>query len=67
MLRDITRQNIPFGGKVILFGGDFVRVLPVVCHGHPTYIIENCIKQSEMWTKITKLYLKLNMRTEKSE
>ena len=23
MLRDITRQNFPFGGKVILFGGDF--------------------------------------------
>ena len=36
MLRDVTRQDIRFGGKVVLFGGDFRQVLPVVHHGHPS-------------------------------
>ena len=36
ILRDITRENFPFGGKVVLSGGDFRQVLPVVCHGHPS-------------------------------
>ena len=36
MLRDITSQNVPFGGKVVLCGRDFHQVLPVVCHGHPS-------------------------------
>ena len=29
-LRDICENNFPFGGKVIVFGGDFRQVLPVV-------------------------------------
>uniref|UniRef100_UPI00358FB219 uncharacterized protein n=1 Tax=Myxine glutinosa TaxID=7769 RepID=UPI00358FB219 len=29
-LRDVTSNNIPFGGKVLLLGGDFRQVLPVV-------------------------------------
>ena len=60
-LRDITRHNIPFGGKVVLIGGDFRQVLSIVCHGCPSCIVENCIKRSEMWTRINKLYLKVNM------
>ena len=67
MLRDVTRQNFPFGGKVILFGGDYCQVLPVGCHRYPSDIVENCIKRSEMWTQINKLHLKVNMRTEEGE
>jgi hypothetical protein len=29
-LQDIMGSNQPFGGKVMLFGGDFRQVLPVV-------------------------------------
>ena len=67
ILRDTTRENFPFGGKVVLSGGDFCQVLLVVRHGHPSDIVENCIKRSEMWTQINKLYLKVNMRTEEGE
>ena len=29
-LRDITGYDLPFGGKVMVFGGDFRQVLPIV-------------------------------------
>ena len=32
-LQDIMGCNQPFGGKVMLFGGDFKQVLPVVVRG----------------------------------
>jgi hypothetical protein len=32
-LQDIMGSNQPFGGKVMLFGGDFRQVLPVVVRG----------------------------------
>ncbi|XP_022875799.1 uncharacterized protein LOC111394272 [Olea europaea var. sylvestris] len=33
MLKDITECELPFGGKVVLFGGDFRQVLLVVQRG----------------------------------
>lgn len=33
LLRDITDTNLPFCGKVIVFGGDFRQVLPIVPKG----------------------------------
>ena len=32
-LRDIMNCELPFGGKVMLFGVDFRQVLPVVTRG----------------------------------
>ncbi|XP_043469512.1 uncharacterized protein LOC122503140 [Leptopilina heterotoma] len=40
MLRDITKCNKPFGGKVILLSGDFRQTLPIVPHGSRTHIVE---------------------------
>jgi hypothetical protein len=40
-LQDIMDCPLPFGGKVVVFGGDFRQVLPVVTHGtdtSPTYL-----------------------------
>ena len=50
------------GGKVFLFGGDFHQVLPVVKRGHPTTIIESCLKSLPQWSQFHKLYLTRNMR-----
>ena len=33
LLRDITGNDTVFGGKVVLFGGDFRQILPVVVAG----------------------------------
>ena len=32
-LRDIMGCDEPFGGKVVVFGGDFRQILPVVTDG----------------------------------
>ncbi|PIA60438.1 hypothetical protein AQUCO_00300147v1 [Aquilegia coerulea] len=32
-LQDITDIHLPFGGKVVVLGGDFREVLPIVQHG----------------------------------
>jgi len=33
LLREIMRDNRPFGGKVVVLGGDFRQCLPVVKRG----------------------------------
>ena len=33
LLRELTGENIPFGGKIFMLGGDFRQVLPVMTHG----------------------------------
>ena len=38
MFRDICNVNTPFGGKVILLGGDFRQTLPVVRRARPAQI-----------------------------
>ena len=54
LLRDITGNNRAFGGKVFLWGGDFRQVLPIVRHGHPSAIIEQCLKSSKHWPYVIK-------------
>ena len=49
LLKDICSNNFPFGGKIILFGGDFRQILPVVKRGQPAEILESCIKCSLHW------------------
>jgi hypothetical protein len=64
MLRDITGvENVPFGGKVFVLGGDFRQVLPVVPRQPRTVIVENCLKSSPLWTLFKIVKLKKNMRT----
>ena len=67
MLRDITKQNVPFGGKVFLMGGDFRQVLPVVPRKPRAVIVENCIKSSPLWPLFCLVQLKKNMRADEEE
>ena len=61
-LRDIMDNDIPFGGKLILFGGDFRQVLPVVVRGTATKILEKCLKRSHLWPVFKIHNLTKNMR-----
>lgn len=64
LLRDIMKSNNPFGGKVLIVGGDFRQTLPVVPRGNRADIVESCIKTSQLWRHFEHLKLTTNMRSE---
>ncbi|XP_065640557.1 ATP-dependent DNA helicase pif1-like [Hydra vulgaris] len=67
LLKDVCNNNFPFGGKVILFGGDFRQILPVVKRGRPAEVVESCIKCSLQWQWVQKFTLTENMRVRNGE
>ena len=62
MLQDINDSKQLFGGKVVVFGGDFRQVLPVVQKGRKEEIIDATIVKSYLWPLLTKISLTENMR-----
>ena len=67
MLRDITGSNAPFGGKLLVFAGDFRQTLPIIPRDNPATIIESCINRSSLWPIIRKFRLAQNMRANPDE
>lgn len=61
-LKDIMNNNVSFGGKVIVFGGDFRQVLPVVPKGTKEETINTSLVSSYLWPKMEKIKLTRNMR-----
>ena len=61
-LRDVCNVDVPFGGKVLVLGGDFRQILPVVKHGSRPQTVDACIKRSSLWRHFTTLRLSENMR-----
>ncbi|KAL5571471.1 hypothetical protein UlMin_021068 [Ulmus minor] len=49
MLQDINESNLPFGGKIIIFGGDFRQVLPVVPRATKEEVINASSVMSYLW------------------
>ncbi|KHJ76634.1 hypothetical protein OESDEN_23746, partial [Oesophagostomum dentatum] len=67
LLRDITQLDSPFGNKIMLLGGDFRQVLPVVRKGGRAEMVATCIKKSSLWQHFAIYRLKENMRVTASE
>jgi ATP-dependent DNA helicase PIF1 len=62
-MRDITeRPGLPFGGKTVVFGGDFRQVLPVVRKGSRAQIVAASLWSSYLWESMRHLKLVQNMR-----
>ena len=61
-LRDIMGCDMPFGGKVMLFGGDFRQVLPVVPRGTRAQITDATLLRSYIWGSVRRIRLTQNMR-----
>ncbi|PIC25660.1 hypothetical protein B9Z55_018506 [Caenorhabditis nigoni] len=62
VLREVTGIDKPFGGKIVILGGDFRQVLPVVRRGSKSDQIDICLKNCEMWDLFKVCHLKTNMR-----
>ncbi|XP_052620949.1 uncharacterized protein LOC111908283 [Lactuca sativa] len=67
-LKDVLRSgnstisNISFGGKVIVFGGDFRQILPVVPGGSRQNIVNASLSSSYLWQHCKVYRLTKNMR-----
>ena len=44
--RDITQIDKPFGGKILIFGGDFRQILPVIPHATHADIVSASLSKS---------------------
>nr|GEZ40429.1 ATP-dependent DNA helicase PIF1-like [Tanacetum cinerariifolium] len=51
-----------FGGKVVLFGGDFQKILPVVTNGSRQDVVHALINSSYLWKYCKVMRLTVNMR-----
>ena len=64
-MRDIMEKpDLPFGGKTVVFGGDFRQVLPVVRKGTRAQIINATLRRSYLWDNMRQLRLVRNMRAQ---
>ena len=67
LLRDLMsypgyKCDIPFGGKVVIFSGDFRQCLPIIHMGNEAASVGASIKGSYVWDCVKKLKLTQNMR-----
>ncbi len=67
LLKRLMNNELPFGGKAFVLGGDFRQVAPVVKHSSKTKIIENCIKSGKIWNSFQIIKLSKNMRADPKE
>ncbi|GBM22566.1 hypothetical protein AVEN_183992-1 [Araneus ventricosus] len=67
LLKDLTKCDEPFGGKIILLGGDFRQVLPVILRGSRSLTVSSYIKKHRLWSDFFVMQLTENMRAFDSE
>jgi len=54
--------NKPFGGKVVMLGKDFRKILPVIRKGSRLDIMKSTINCSTLWKSCKVIKLTKNMR-----
>lgn len=59
---DPKNKDLPFGGKSVVFGGDFRQIPPVVKRGTREETIAASLKRSPLWSGVQSIELTINMR-----
>ncbi|XP_074277522.1 uncharacterized protein LOC141601151 [Silene latifolia] len=62
LFQDVCNSSQLFGGKVIVFGGDFRQVLPVLPRRTQQEAVEASIVTAPIWLNLTKFRLTENIR-----
>jgi len=67
LLRDLMsypgyKCDVPFGGKVVIFSGDFRQCLPIIHMGNEAASVGASLKGSYVWDYVKKFKLTQNMR-----
>ncbi|XP_022031036.1 ATP-dependent DNA helicase PIF6-like [Helianthus annuus] len=60
--QDIIGVSLRFGGKIMVMGGDFRQVLPVIKRGTRAQIVDSSVRMSPLWSLTKKMRLTINMR-----
>ncbi|CAM9950314.1 unnamed protein product, partial [Laminaria digitata] len=66
-LQDLLNNDSVFGGKCILFSGDWRQVGPIVKYGSASDTVEAAVISSFLWTSITRLHLTASQRDKEDE
>ena len=61
LLRDLMNTNKPFGGKVLVLGGDFRYIPPVVKKGNRVHVVQAYLKMAVLWPHFITLKFMLFM------
>ncbi|XP_025192082.1 ATP-dependent DNA helicase PIF1-like [Melanaphis sacchari] len=64
LVKDVMGSELPFGGKPVLFAGDFRQILPVVRRGTRSDIVRSSIKYNALWRELEQFSLTRNMRAD---
>ena len=68
LLREIMRSvdeqlhSVPFGGKLIVFSGDWRQMPPVIPNAGRAATVNACLKRSPLWQIVRQVTLTQNMR-----
>lgn len=60
--KELLGGACPFGGVPVVLGGDFQQILPVVPKGNRADTVASSVLHAGIWSKLTHLYLRKNMR-----
>ncbi|XP_016500374.2 uncharacterized protein LOC107818836 [Nicotiana tabacum] len=66
LLKGLMDANTLFGGKVVVFGGDFRQTLLVVRNGKKEDFINESLLYSDIWEELERLPLSENMRAKEN-
>ena len=61
-LKDICDNENAFGGKLVVLGGDFRQILPMVAHGSRESIVAATVHRASFWNDCRVMHLRINMR-----
>ncbi|EFP03982.1 hypothetical protein CRE_30538 [Caenorhabditis remanei] len=64
LFKDLKNNDLPFGGILIIFGGDWRQILPIVEGAKNEGVIPYTLKNTEMWRLMKKFELTKNQRAE---
>jgi ATP-dependent DNA helicase PIF1 len=61
-LKDLMANEELIGGKLVIFGGDFRQLLPVIPKGNRSQCVSSSLKFSYIWRNVEYYQLTKNMR-----
>jgi ATP-dependent DNA helicase PIF1 len=62
LLRRIRQSDAPFGGVIVVAGGDFRQTAPIVPGGHRRQIVAASVKATELWAAFEQFQLTVAVR-----